>query len=34
MFEHTKELVNDSTDTPVKVTKEEFKKMQPNFGYW
>ena len=34
MFDDTKELVDDTTDTPVKVTKEEFKKMQPHFGHW
>lgn len=28
------QLFGDSTDKPIKVTKEEFIKMMPNFGYW
>lgn len=33
-FEHTKKLVNDSKDTPIRVTYEEFIDIEPNFGYW
>lgn len=33
-FEHTKKLVDNTTDKPVRVTKQEFDKLVPGFGYW
>ena len=34
IFEHTDELVSDLADTPIEVTREQFEKIKPNFGYW
>ncbi len=33
-FEHTKELVSPVRDKPIAVTEEQFRELQPNFGYW